>query len=106
MRYFWATWGFQVGLSDIELRSLAYMMGHSVDTLRRMYAKLTPVEQQQAIEDAINIRLCHPDGEGEVLPLSKLLRAVHYLDRGEQQQLCQHLQQLLDEGGEARQQAS
>lgn len=106
MRYFWATWGFQVGLSDIELRSLAYMMGHSVDTLRRLYAKLAPVEQQQAIEDAITIRLCHSDSEAEVLPLSKLLRAVHHLARGDQKQLFQHLQQLLDEGGESQQKTS
>ena len=105
MRYFWATWGFQVGLSDIELRSLAYMMGHSVDTLRRLYAKLTPVEQQQAIEDAITIRLCS-DSDAEVLPLSKLLRAVHHLARGDQKQLFQHLQQLLDEGGESQQKTS
>jgi hypothetical protein len=58
-RYIWATWAIQAGLSDAELRALAYMMGHSVDTLRRIYERCTPSEKQQIIEDAINRKLCN-----------------------------------------------
>jgi len=97
MRYIWATWGGQVGLSDVELRSLAYMMGHSVETLRRMYAKMTPIEKQQPIMDAINARLCQP-GNQDVIALAKMLRAAHHLTKNEQHQLFQLLQTLLDEG--------
>jgi hypothetical protein len=35
------------------------MMGHSVDTLRRIYERCTPSEKQQIIEDAINRKLCN-----------------------------------------------
>jgi hypothetical protein len=47
LRSVWATWGFQVGLSDVELRSLAYAMGHSVETLRQMYERCTPTEKRR-----------------------------------------------------------
>ncbi|MEB3212853.1 MAG: hypothetical protein VKL39_15980, partial [Leptolyngbyaceae bacterium] len=96
MRYFWATWGWQVGLSDTELRSLAYMMGHSVETLRRMYMKMTPIEKQQPIEDAINARLCRPDGDEDIIPLNKLLRAVHHLKKDERYVLLQHMSKISD----------
>jgi hypothetical protein len=56
-RYMWATWAIQVGLSDAELHSLAYMMGQTVKTLRRTYERCTPPERQKIIEDAINARL-------------------------------------------------
>ena len=102
MRYIWATWGFEVGLSDTELRSLAYMMGHTVETLRRMYAKLTPTEQQQPIEDAINERLLDPDGRGNAIPLRKLLKAVRYLPSKEKHQLQEHLQALIDKDDEGQ----
>jgi hypothetical protein len=106
MRYFWATWAFQVGLSDTELRSLAFMMGHTPETLRRMYAKLTPTEQQRPIEEAIQARLCRPDGLEGALPLNKLLIAAHHLSPDEQRQLLQHLQKLLNDGGGERTQSA
>jgi hypothetical protein len=95
MRYIWATWGFQVGLSDTELQSLAYMMSHSVDTLRRMYMKVTPEEYQRPIEEAINARLCQPDAQ-DALPLHRIIRATFHLTRDEQKQLLIHLKRLLD----------
>ena len=95
MRYIWATWAHQVGLSDTELRSLAYMMGHSVDTLRRMYMKVTPEEYQRPIEEAINARLCQPDAQ-DALPLNRMIRAAYHLTRAEKQQLLVHLKRLLD----------
>lgn len=54
MRYVWATWGFQVGLSDAQLRSLAYAMGSTVETLRKMYERSTPKEKRHPIEEAID----------------------------------------------------
>jgi hypothetical protein len=56
-RYMWATWAFQVGLSDQELRSLAYAMGHSVETLRKMYERSTPEEKLRSIFEAIDRHL-------------------------------------------------
>ena len=57
LRYVWATWAFQVGLSDQELRSLAYAMGHSVETLRKMYERSTPEEKLRPIYEAIDRHL-------------------------------------------------
>lgn len=57
LRYVWATWAFQVGLSDQELRSLAYAMGHSVETLRAMYERCTPEEKLRPIYEAIDRHL-------------------------------------------------
>lgn len=54
MRYIWATWGFQVGLSDAQLRSLADAMGSTVETLRSMYERCTPSEKRRLIKEAID----------------------------------------------------
>ena len=54
MRYVLATWGFQVGLSDAQLRSLAYAMGSTVETLRKMYERCTPEEKRHPIKEAID----------------------------------------------------
>jgi len=56
-RNIWATWGVQVGLSDNELRSLAYAMGMSERTLRDIYARLTHEERIRPIFDAIDREL-------------------------------------------------
>ena len=54
MRYIWATWGFQVGLSDAQLRSLADVMGSTVETIRSMYERCTPSEKRRLIKEAID----------------------------------------------------
>ena len=54
LRAMWATWAFQVGLSDAELRSLAYGMGHSVETLRKIYERTTSEEKLRPIFEAID----------------------------------------------------
>ncbi len=53
MRYIWATWAYQVRLDDAQTRSLAYAMGHKVETLRGMYERCTPEEKRRPIEEAI-----------------------------------------------------
>jgi hypothetical protein len=62
MRYFWATWAFQVGLTDRELESLAYAMGHSAKTLREMYERCTQQEKLRPIFEVID-RLLFEDLE-------------------------------------------
>jgi hypothetical protein len=54
MRYIWATWAYQVRLDDAQCRSLAYAMGHTVETLRGMYERCTPEEKRRPIEEAID----------------------------------------------------
>lgn len=54
LRYIWATWAYQVRLNDAQLRSLAYAMGHTVETLRGMYERCTPEEKRRPIEEAID----------------------------------------------------
>jgi len=54
LRYIWATWAFQVGLTDHQKESLAYAMGHDIKTLLEMYDKCTPDEKRRPIEEAID----------------------------------------------------
>jgi hypothetical protein len=62
LRSFWATWAFQVRLTEYEVASLAYAMGHSVKTLREIYERCTPEEKSRPIYEAIN-RLLFPQLE-------------------------------------------
>ncbi|MEH2458804.1 hypothetical protein [Nostoc sp.] len=99
MRYVWATWGLQIGLSDPELRSLAYAMGHSVETLRQMYERCTPVEKRRPIEEAIAQRLLAPDDKkSQSLPLNlgvnELLQMAMQLKPIERQELIARLQSV------------
>jgi len=48
-RYMWATWAFQMELSDAELGSLAHGMGLTVKTLRKMYERVSPTEKNRPI---------------------------------------------------------
>ncbi|MBD2254450.1 hypothetical protein [Nostoc parmelioides] len=100
MRYVWATWGLQVGLSDSELGSLAYAMGHSLKTLRDMYERCTPLEKRQPIEEAIAQHLFTPsEQQGKKLPLNlevdDLLQMAIHLTQGERQQLIAKLQSTM-----------
>jgi len=60
LRSAWATWGYEQGLSDAEMRSLAYSMGMTLETLRKTYERCTPKAKRKAIEQAIQERLCKP----------------------------------------------
>ncbi len=96
----WATWGFQVGLSDVELRSLAYAMGHSVQTLRQMYERSTPTEKRKPIEEAIVQRLFAPGKEqNQSLPLNfgvnELLQMAMQLNPQSRQELILRLQSTM-----------
>lgn len=95
-RYLWATWGIQAGLSDAELQALAYMMGHDVATLRRIYQRCTPSEQQQIIEEAINERLSRPlsdsdDNQNQTFSVEQLFKMALKTNRDELWQLYECL---------------
>lgn len=57
MRYIWATWGFQKRLNEMQMRSLAYAMGHSLEMLRDMYESVSQPEKLRAISEVINAEL-------------------------------------------------
>lgn len=54
MRSVWATWAYQVQLTDQEKASLAYAMGHDIDTLKKLYERTTSAEKRLPIEEAID----------------------------------------------------
>lgn len=54
LRHIWATWAFQVGLTPYQLEALAYAMGHTVNTLREMYQRVSAEERTRPIYDAID----------------------------------------------------
>jgi hypothetical protein len=95
-RNIWATWAVQMGLSDEEMRSLAFMMGHSVETLRRIYERTTSLQKQAHVENAIQRWLAgsslHSKSTEEIMQLVKQLPAT------EQQALLTQIQQLIQEG--------
>jgi len=99
MRYFWATWAFQVGLSDRELESLAYAMGHSVHTLRQMYERCSQEEKLRPIFEAIDRLLFEelekppaPMQTDEELPI-RLVAELRRLSPEERQQIMRLLDQ-------------
>lgn len=92
MRYIWATWAYQVRLNDAQLRSLAYAMGHTVETLRQMYERCTPEEKRRPIEEAIDELLFAqpPAAERQVEVRSEwegLLQQLQKLSPAEREQL-------------------
>jgi hypothetical protein len=97
MRYVWASWGFQVGLSDAELDALAFMMGHSVNTLRKMYQKCTPSERQQVINKAIETRFRVPGKKPNPLVLDAVELATHFrrLSQPEQMKLFAQMGEII-----------
>ena len=67
MRSVWATWAYQVriyrngelqiGLTDQEKESLAYAMGMSLKTLRKIYERCSSDEKRRPIEEVIDTKL-------------------------------------------------
>jgi len=91
MRNIWATWAFQVGLSDQQKESLAYAMGHSVETLKKIYERCTPDEKRRPIEEAID-ELLFETLQFDLTPeLVQLARQLHKLTAIDRQRLVQML---------------
>ena len=54
MRSIWATWAYQIELTDHQKSSLAYAMGHDLRTLRELYERSSPGEKRRPIERVID----------------------------------------------------
>ena len=63
------------------------MMGHSVNTLRKMYQKCTPSERQQVINKAIETRFRVPGKELNSLIPDVAELATHFRRLSQQEQL-------------------
>ena len=99
MRYFWATWAYQVGLDDAQTRSLAYAMGHKVETLRKLYERCTPEEKRRPIEEVIEELLFKQPPSPELKPEANtqpetLLAQLQKLSPLEREQLMAMLDML------------
>lgn len=53
MRYLWASWGISKGLSDAQMKSLAYAMGHRLQTLYRYYERCHPTDKMREIQAVV-----------------------------------------------------
>lgn len=95
-RYMWATWAFQMGLSDAEMESLAHGMGFTVRTLRKMYERSSPTEKNRPINKAMRkifpwrVEQDSEPSKGD--RLSQFKEALHDLSAEE----VRELRQLLD----------
>ncbi len=96
MRYVWATWAGQKQLADGPLRALAYMMGHSVEVLRRMYQKLSSGDYQQIFEVARQ----ECEAGQRSLSMDQVMGWARSLSPVKRRQLLRHIQALLEEGNE------
>ena len=54
LRDMWATWAYQVGLTDAQRNSLAYAMGMDIKTLEDIYEHCSPDEKRRPIEEVID----------------------------------------------------
>ena len=93
MRSIWATWAFQVSLSDQQKESLAYAMGHTLRTLKNMYERCTPDEKRRPIEEAIDELLfetLQPDSTPELVGLARRLQKLTSTERQRLVQMLPH----------------
>ncbi|MBD1853173.1 hypothetical protein H6F87_24835 [Cyanobacteria bacterium FACHB-502] len=54
IRDMWATWAYQVGLTDAQRESLAYAMGMDIKTMEEIYERCSPSEKRRPIEEVID----------------------------------------------------
>jgi hypothetical protein len=54
MRSIWATWAYQMELTDQQKSSLAYAMGHEPRTLKDLYERSSSQERRRPIEEVID----------------------------------------------------
>ena len=54
LRDMWATWAYQIGLTDAQRESLAYAMGLDIKTLEEIYEHCSPEEKRRPIEEVID----------------------------------------------------
>lgn len=54
IRDMWATWSYQVGLTDAQRESLAYAMGMDLQTLEDIYERCSPDEKRRPIEEVVD----------------------------------------------------
>lgn len=90
LRNVWATWAFQVGLSDADYESLAYAMGTNIDTLRKIYENCSPDEKRRPIEKVIEQNLYQDktiDDETELMNLDTLAQAILELSKPTQKKI-------------------
>lgn len=96
-RNLWATWAFQVGLSEQELQSLAYAMGMSVETMRNIYERCTPEEKTRPIREAIDRKLFQEmempaiDDTADQARVDRMKRELERLSPEERQRLLDEL---------------
>jgi len=96
-RNLWATWAFQVGLSEQELQSLAYAMGMSVVTMRNTYERCTPEEKARPIQEAIDRVLfqemdgAEKDDKPDKARVERMKREMKRLSPEERQRLLDEL---------------
>ena len=68
MRSVWATWAYQIGLTDRQKDSLAYAMGHDIKTLKKLYNRTSQQEKRRLIEEAIEFHLEDLRDSGAEIP--------------------------------------
>lgn len=91
MRSVWATWAYQMRLTDQQKSSLAYAMGHSLETLKELYERSSPEERRKPIEEAVDLLLFDEGTFNQPVPQSaestSLEQKLRGLTKAQQQEL-------------------
>ncbi|MBW4542279.1 MAG: hypothetical protein KME43_24550 [Myxacorys chilensis ATA2-1-KO14] len=87
LRAVWATWGGEMGLNEQQMMALAYAMGHSIQTLRRVYERVTPEEKRRSIDQVIDevvLGQGAADSRAAAIPLEQAMVAFRRLSPQDQ----------------------
>lgn len=97
MRSVWATWAYQIGLTDQQKSSLAYAMGHDLRTLKELYERSSPEERRRPIEEVIDRLFFDEEVFNQPMPQfaesSSLEDKLRGLTKAQQQQLAEIITQ-------------
>lgn len=95
MRAVWATWAYQMRLTDQQKSSLAYAMGHDIRTLKTLYERSTLEEKRRPIEETIDRLFFDGEVMHQPVPLliksSSLEQKLQSLTNSQKQQLVKLL---------------
>lgn len=94
MRHLWATWGYRKKLTDHEIESLAFAMGHSADTLRNIYQRITQEERLEPLQDILRSFYQQQGGNDDMNSLESLKSAIRMLSLPQRSKLKAFLAEL------------
>lgn len=93
MRHLWATWGYRKGLTEREIESLAFAMGHRAETLKAVYQHISNAERLKPLQDVLRGYYESQD-DSEDISMAQLKSSLKLLTPQQRGQLREFLDNL------------